>query len=274
MKHFIITSFLCLSAGFAQAGSSNLKKLETQNEARGWQAVGRLDIANSGFCSGTLIAPDLVLTAAHCVYDRTTGAAYKPKDFVFRAGLREGKAAAERRIVGVAAHDGYVPMEPLSAKNVSHDLALLQLSSPIPFSEMDPFALHIDVVKNGPVSVVSYGRGRADAQSRQRECQMMDRQENVLVFDCDVTYGSSGAPVFSHLNGRGRVVSVISGMAQINGKKVALGMYLPPLIADLKSQLRSTSYTPSIKSAPKVRRLGVGKTRNNTGAKFIKLSGS
>jgi hypothetical protein len=28
---------------------------------------------------------------------------------------------------------------------------------------------------------------------------------------------------------------VILGMTQINGKKSALGMYLPPLIADLKS---------------------------------------
>ncbi len=80
---------------------------------------------------------------------------------------------------------------------------------------MDPFALHTDVVKNGPVSVLSYGRGRgrADAQSRQRECQMTDRQRDVLVFDCEVTFGSSGAPVFSHLNGRGRVISFISGMA-------------------------------------------------------------
>ena len=274
MKKFLIAYLLCLSADFAQADSTNLKKLETQNEARGWQAVGRLDIANSGFCSGTLIAPDLVLTAAHCVYDRTTGVAYAPKDFIFRAGLREGKSAAERRIVGVAAHDGYALMEPLSAKNVSHDVALLKLSRPIPFSEMDPFALHTDVVKNGPVSVVSYGRGRADAQSRQRECQMMDRQNNVLIFDCNVTYGSSGAPVFSHLNGWGRVVSVVSGMTTINGKKVALGMYLPPLIADLKSELRSTSYTPSVTASPKVRRIGVGKTRNDTGAKFIKLSGS
>ncbi len=50
MKKFLITYLLCLSAGFAQADSTNLKKLETQNEARGWQAVGRLDIANSGFC--------------------------------------------------------------------------------------------------------------------------------------------------------------------------------------------------------------------------------
>jgi protease YdgD len=139
---------------------------------------------------------------------------------------------------------------------------------------MDPFALHTDVVKNGPVSVVSYGRGRADAQSRQRECQMTDRQSDVLVFDCEVTFGSSGAPVFSHLNGRGRVISVISGMAQIRGKKVALGMYLPPLIAQLKAKLRSTAFTSSIAPAPKVRRLGVGAPRSNTGAKFIKLGGS
>jgi protease YdgD len=103
---------------------------------------------------------------------------------------------------------------------------------------------------------------------------MMDRQDNVLIFDCDVTYGSSGAPVFSHPNGWGRVVSVVSGMTMINGKKVALGMYLPPLIPDLKLELRSTSYTPSVTASPKVRRIGVGKTRNDTGAKFTKLSGS
>lgn len=274
MKHLVVAYVLCLCAGFAQAESTNLKRLETQNEARGWQAVGRLDIGNRGFCSGTLIAPDLVLTAAHCVYDRTTGDAYAPKDFVFRAGLRDGKAAAERKISAIAAHDGYKPAEALSAKNVSHDVALLRLSRPIPFSEMDPFALHTDVVKNGPVSVVSYGRGRADAQSRQRECQMTGRQSDVLIFDCDVTFGSSGAPVFSHLNGRGRVVAVISGMAQIRGKKVALGMYLPPLIAQLKTKLRSTAYTSGNAPTPKVRRLGVGKTRNDTGAKFIKLGGS
>jgi len=200
-EEILIAYFLCLSADFAQVDSTNLKKLDRQNKAHGWQAVGRLDIANSGFCSGRLIAPDLVLVTGHCVYNRTTGVAYTPKDFVFRAGLREGKSAAERRIVGVASHDGYAPMGPLSAKNVSHDVALLKLSSPIPFSEMDPFALHTDVIKNRPVSVMSCER--TDALSRQRECQMMDRQDNVLIFDCDVTYGSSGVPVLSHLNGRG-----------------------------------------------------------------------
>ncbi len=129
MKHWVIASLLCLCAGFVQAQITSLKRLRTQNEARGWQAVGRLDIASRGLCSGTLIAPDLVLTAAHCVYDKSTGAAYLPKDFVFKAGLRDGKVAAERQIVAVAAHEGYQPTEPLSAKNVSHDFALFLVKS-------------------------------------------------------------------------------------------------------------------------------------------------
>lgn len=87
---------------------------------------------------------------------------------------------------------------------------------------------------------------------------MTDRQSNVL-FSCDVIFGSSGAPVFSHLNELGRVVSVISGMAQIKGKKVTLGMYLPPLIAQLKTKLYSTAYTLGNLPAPKVHRLGVAK---------------
>ena len=34
---------------------------------RQWQAVGRID-TGPGFCTGTLIAADLVLTAAHCLF--------------------------------------------------------------------------------------------------------------------------------------------------------------------------------------------------------------
>ena len=76
-----------------------MQALTTADSARGWDAVGRLDIANRAFCTGALIAPDLVLTAAHCLFSKDTGQAYGPQDFKFLAGWRNGSAIA---IVGCA----------------------------------------------------------------------------------------------------------------------------------------------------------------------------
>lgn len=268
-----VAAFACLALplipGAVAAQNTSLSRLDAGYQARGWEAVGRLDIGSSGFCSGTLIGPDLVLTAAHCVYDKQTGRPYAPKDFTFRAGLRNGAAAAKRGVSKIAAHPGFDPNGRLDASNISHDAALLRLSAPIQTADMNPFALHIDRVSPGPVSVVSYGRGREDAQSRQRECKLLERQGGVMIFDCDVTFGSSGAPVFSHLNGRGRVMSVISGMTTIDGKRLALGMYLPPLIADLKPLLGRQGLA-SIAPKAAVRRIKVGSSRSGSSAKFVR----
>ena len=57
----------------ALAGDGNLRPLDTGVVAGRWAAVGRIDLGSKGFCSGTLIAPDVVLTAAHCLYDKATG---------------------------------------------------------------------------------------------------------------------------------------------------------------------------------------------------------
>lgn len=266
LRHIASAAAVALMGLPASAENTRLTGLLTQNDARAFVAVGRLDTQNGGFCTGTLIAPDVVLTAAHCVYNMSTGELSQTRDMTFRAGLTRGKVTAERPVAQIIAHPGFDPTTGLNAENVINDVALLRLETPIPVQQVPPFVVHSGPIEKGPVSVVSYGRGRSDVLSRQKQCKVLERFQRLITMDCDVTFGSSGAPVFTHLNGRGRVLSVVSGMGHHLGQKVSFGMELDVVVTQLKRTLRANAPRPKAT----VRRLVVGGQKSSTGAKFVK----
>jgi len=251
----------------AQTGNS--RRLSNRDDLLGWEAVGRLELAGQGFCTATLIAADLILTAAHCAFDRQTGSLYPAEQITFRAGLRDGVSIADRQVDRIAVHPGFEPQGPPSPERVRHDVALMRLSEPITVAQADPFILYAGGFEGVEVSLASYGQGRADAISRQRACRIVRAVQGLMAFDCDVTFGSSGSAVFARVGNRGRIVSVVSGMMQIDGQKVAIGMALTDIVGDLKQQLRRTP--PRSQTAPT--RLKIGGWRRNTGAKFIRPGG-
>ncbi|NRB01742.1 MAG: trypsin-like serine protease [Rhodobacteraceae bacterium] len=261
-----VLSFVITTTALAQ--EEKLRRLESGEDARGWEAVGRLDIDGKGFCTGALIAPDVVLTAAHCLYDTETHNRIDETRVSFLAGWRNGRASAYRNVKRAMVHKAYVYDGQASSFGVRNDLALLELDMPIRTGRITPFETAAQPRRGDNVGVVSYAKDRSDAPSLQEVCNVMAQQDGILVTSCDVDFGSSGAPIFSFAeDGKPKIVSVVSAKAETDGNPVALGTALSMPLAELQAELVATK--GKYLSGSQTRRVRVGQ-KSESGAKFVK----
>jgi protease YdgD len=269
MMRLPLLTLLCLVlwiAGPAGSQETPLRALETGDDSRGWEAVGRLNFGDRGFCTGALIEPNLVLTAAHCMFDKETGARMEVGEIQFLAGWRNGRAAAYRGVRRAVIHPDYVFGGVDRLDRVAFDLALLELDQPIRLPSITPFETDAAPATGDRVEVVSYAMDRSEAPSLQEVCFVLGNQPGVIVLTCSVDFGSSGAPIFVVRDGVARVVSIVSAKAEVDGKKVALGTALSEPLAKVRAELDFGIDAP--RHVPSTVRILSGNASG--GAKFIK----
>lgn len=256
----------------AEAGAeTGAVQLTTRETLRGWEPVGLVEIGDDGYCTGTLIAPDLVLTAASCVIS-DAGEPIEAGKIRFRAGLIEGVALAESAVLRTIVPDGYESLDPIPFEMIRLDVALLELATPIATAQISPFGLILPVT-GGALSIVQYDLRQLEAPTLHQGCRLFGNHDGLVALDCDAGGLPSGAPMLEQSGYRSRVVGIVSAMSQSEGRPVAVGMELPEVVSALKAALARGEATSSVAApAPEVKtkRITVGTGDDgDTGAKFV-----
>jgi secreted trypsin-like serine protease len=194
--------------------------------------------SRSNFCTGTAIAPDLVLTVAHCVLP---GAEYKIVEF---------DAAHQpilRPVAKVARHPGF-KLETMLAHRATADVALLKLAAPLAAPTAPaPLATRTAYAVGERFTVAGYGvavrgDGRTGGTVRAASLVATGQPGTLQVRLVDpatmgqrpglgACTGDSGAPAFEETGASPAVVGVVSWTTGPGGSDGCGGLTgLTPLV--------------------------------------------
>lgn len=222
----IIALLLCLAGpGFAQVAGLNPgpdPRLPVPAAHPPWHAVALIEAEGAGLCTGAMVAPAMVLTAAHCLKDEAGTALLPPARIRVTLGGHEARGVALR--VGAG-------FDPAREAPWASDWALVSLSAPIGAGRVLPLAREA-APERSILALPGFQRDAPGALLVDPACRYLglrriEGEGVMLAHDCAGTTGSSGGPLL--LRGRAGGFAIIGVQSKgILGR--AGGLAVPALV--------------------------------------------
>lgn len=188
-------------------------------------AAGRLE-HRTGSCSAALIAPNLVITAAHCIGEGET------ERHVFRPNSNAKRMFTVNRAVRHQLYDAG------KFWRFRFDFALVELVSSVPSEVAVPFTLGEEAELDEGLFILSW---RWKEDPRQRRCPVIKGAPGVVTLGCRVQGGESGAPVVRKTDDGLELVAVISSRGFQLNQPIAQASNLRNRLQPLLDRLKETA---------------------------------
>lgn len=195
MKRLVLLFLLSLTVAVQ---GQELRPLDHVAAGTPYSAVGRVHPGTGGYCTGVLVARNMALTAAHCLYNSRTSQWLLPASIHFLLGYDRGSYGFHTRVKDYRT-GGFDPAR--AEETLGKDWALLRLedSAPAEYAALTPI--------RGPYSsdrmfrVTGYASPRRYALSTSGDCTGL-LMEGFLLSECPSSQGLSGAPLIDQASGR------------------------------------------------------------------------
>jgi protease YdgD len=182
---------------WAEAGTSPPPRGEiVEARAYPWSAIGKLNNGAGGSCTAVMISHKFALTAAHCLFFRSTRRFLPAQSLHLVFGYERQDFREHFRVAAYYIPPRYDATKPY--ESLAHDWALLQLSglaqsTPLPIKN---FKSRAGV---GRLMTAGYSHFQPYVMTADRDCRFIGRsRDKRFLFDsCHAPAGFSGAPLLA-----------------------------------------------------------------------------
>ena len=189
-----------------------------------WSSIGKLYNRAGEACTGVIISPIEVATAAHCLYNPRTGMLLHPELLHFLLGFKQGDYREDLRVSEFKIGSDY-RLDERTVESETKDWAVLQLTQPVPEEFRTVPLVEKSARVGDPIMVGGFAQSSQYSMTADTNCSVRGILPNGLILhDCAVLKGDLGAPIMTKNGKMIEILGIHVAEAILDGTAVQIGV--------------------------------------------------